>query len=825
MKRVLLIILILLTPACIVVGGQTSARSCSAEPPSGVDVDHITLTPNGPISMPADEAINLTAIAYDSSNNQLNIPIAWSSTSGSIQNFGGGQARWYPESMGTQSVIACSGDVEQVLNAQVQPGEPIEFRLSVLDSNISADETVSIFPELIDQYGNSWNPNIPFSSWLLPEGMSIFLPNDGTAPTLTPGPVGVMSVSVDWEGWSNSVSLNVSRGVVSEIFIEHDSLAVSSDYLVDLCARYMDQRGNTWLTNVDWSILGPPDSSSLSSEEGQCTTFDPGLSGDWTIQIDDGNGMLDQLTLSVEPGRLAYISLDILSNSMHIGDTYVLNAEGFDAAGNSVIVDGWNWSVTDGPSTNPIVQEADAYLFSPDKVGQHTLQVMAAGRVQAIDVEVLFGVPVSLDIEVILGPNNPAILTGSSLDLRLYGVDQNGNRNLVDVPPEGWFVLNNYGTIENASVGGTGHYTYISSGIGDVSITTFLGQAEGSLIVNVLQGPLSYLELDLPVEGDQGTSVKFSIQGFDVSGNPVDIHQCSATITTDAGDASCDENGWVLDLKKPGQLVVHAHVQSAQGASAEGSSYITTHSTWLGWGNNTQVLISASLLLIISISVILVVVFRNLGSRIEEEMDFLKEESEGESNEEGDGSGVNVPSAETTATIIHFPLDYREETVRYVMSQHGITDAMGYLQHARLFDNNGNGFLSQIELNQAALSFVSDGFSSPQINTKHMQVSSSNHLVSSNNQTNAFTDEQLFSTGWTREQIDAARSSGQITHPSDNEGSKLPTHDRGYGPIGIDGVHFRPLPNTDLGADGWYFDAENRPVHWRFNIEKGWLQE
>ncbi len=823
MKRALLLTLILIAQLCIVVGGQTSGRSCSAEPPSGVDIDYISISPNGPLSMPADEAINLTAVAYDSSNNQLNVPIAWTSTAGSIQNFGGGQARWYPESMGLQSVTACSGDVEQILNVQVQPGDPIEFRLGISSSNISADETLSIYPELIDQYGNSWNPNIPYSNWVLPDGMDIFLPNDGTAAILTPGPVGAMTVSVDWDGWSESVSFNVSQGSASTLFIEHDSPFVSSDNLVDLCARYMDQRGNTWLTSAYWSILGVSDSTSLSSDQGQCITFDPGLSGDWTIQIADGSGMVDQITLSVEPGRLAYISLDILPTSMHIGDTYVLNAEGFDAAGNPVTVDAWNWSVTDGPSTNPIIQEADANLFSPDKVGQHTLQVMAAGRVQAIDVEVLFGVPVSLDIEVISGPSNPTILTGSSLDIRLYGVDQNGNRNLVDVPLDDWFVLNNYGVIENASVGGTGHYTYISSGIGDVSITTFLGQAEGTLIVSVLQGPLSYLELDLPAEGDQGTSVDFSIQGFDVSGNPVNIHQCSATITTDAGDANCDENGWILELKKPGQLVVHAHVQSTQGTSAEGSSYITIHSTWLGWGNNTQVLIGASLLLIISISVILILVFRNLGTRIEDEMDLLRDELDENSESGVDDADVSVPSAETTATIIHFPLDYREETVRYVMSQHGISDAMGYLQHARLFDQNGNGYLSQIELNQAALSFVSGGYSPPVQQSVVNDYSTSN--LNQPTQSNAFTDEQLFSVGWTREQIDAARSSGQITHPLDIEKPKATEFERGYGPIAVDGNHFRPLPNTDLGADGWYFDAENRPVHWRFTPETGWVQE
>ena len=121
------------------------------------------------------------------------------------------------------------------------------------------------------------------------------------------------------------------------------------------------------------------------------------------------------------------ITLGNMANEMHIGDFYLLEADGFDAAGNSVTVDGWNWSVTDGPSTNPIVPDGDGITFVPDRVGQHTIQVMAAGRVQAIDVEVHSGVPVSLEIEVIdsVGNSPPVIVTGLSLDLILFGVDEN----------------------------------------------------------------------------------------------------------------------------------------------------------------------------------------------------------------------------------------------------------------------------------------------------------------------------------------------------------------------------------------------------------------
>ncbi|MDE0708549.1 MAG: hypothetical protein OSB33_06330, partial [Candidatus Poseidoniales archaeon] len=95
MRRVILLTLLLLAPLSVIVTADTSARSCSAT--GDPSVHHITLSPSGPISMPADQALNITATAYNSAGTELNVPIAWMSSSGSIQNFGGGQARWSPQ--------------------------------------------------------------------------------------------------------------------------------------------------------------------------------------------------------------------------------------------------------------------------------------------------------------------------------------------------------------------------------------------------------------------------------------------------------------------------------------------------------------------------------------------------------------------------------------------------------------------------------------------------------------------------------------------------------------------------------------------------------
>ena len=817
-RKAIILTLIILAPLSMVVSADTSARTHGCNATVDAAVHHITISPSGPLSMPADQALNITATPYNSAGTELNVAIEWSSSSGSLQNFGGGSARWYPQTVGAQTVTACNGEIETVLNVNVQPGVPLTFELSVSQENVTADDTLSLTPLLRDQFGNGWIPNIPFVNWNLPDGVDISLPNDGTPPILTPGPVGAMTVSVDWDGWAGSTSFNVSRGVVVSVFIQHVSNQVSSDDLVDLCALYTDQRGNTWSTNASWSTYAGLADGALSSFMDECIVFDAGPIGDWIVEIDDQNGMTDSLTLSVEPGRLAQINLDNLTTEIHIGDFYLLEAEGFDAAGNPVTVDGWNWTVTDGPSTDPIVPDGDGITFVPDKVGQHTIQVMAAGRVQAIDVEVLSGIPVSLEIEVLdgLGTQSPVIVTGLSLDLLLYGVDENGNRNPIDVPIEDWFILNDFGTIENASAGGTGHYTFTSSGIGDVSITVFLDQAQGVLIVQVLQGPLDYLEVILPVEGDQGKTVHFEIAGFDISGNPVDIHQCSATITTDAGEAECDENGWKIDLDTSGELVVHARIQSSEGTSAEGSDFITVHSTWFGWGDNTQVIISGSLLIIFFISMILVVLFKHLGSRIEEEIEMIKEENEDEEDTPppplqhiGVGGVFPPPSLGQIPPQVATPIPVATVPAPIVATSPAFPPIS---TPAPIVPYDPFAALQPVVESEPEPEVVEEKVEEDWASTETEEVPEPESSIQ--------TDDEwgVMSGSWNDEGdtlTTAAAEFAQIQHENR----------RGDGPRDAAEQTLRPLPGTVGGEDGWYFDREGRPSHWVHTEENGWTQE
>ena len=92
---------------------------------------------------------------------------------------------------------------------------------------------------------------------------------------------------------------------------------------------------------------------------------------------------------------------------------------------------------------------------------------------------------------------------------------------------------------------------------------------------------------------------------------------------------------------------------------------------------------------------------------------------------------------------VNVPLDFSDSVFSRIVQTHGIHDAPTFLSFASNFDADGNGYLRQSELERAATEYTTGGH---------------NHILISNK----FTDEQLIAGGWTQEQIDAARASGQI---------------------------------------------------------------
>ncbi len=839
-----MVLLMLVIPSQISldVDAQTSGRSCASSPPSGSNVDHIEITPSGPISIPADVNLDMTAKAYDSSGSEIgSVQFSWSATSGTVQNFGSGSARWLPTTMGSQTVTVCTGTIESHLSVQVLHGTALSLDLVPEFENITADQTISLSPYLIDTHGNTWIPNVPFADWTLPQGTSIDLPNDGTSPTFTPGPTGPMTVEVSWEDWTASTTINVSFGAPNTLQIVHNSdtnshnhVLGSSGEALELCAHLVDQKGNAWVVNASWFSPGDLAQPFLSSNDGNCIDFESETIGDWVVYAEDPHtGITSGVVINVSAGSIAQVKLDALPSEHNIGDSYPLSAVALDSAGNIVEVSEWSWSVISGPSGNAIVSSNGVMYFEPNLAGQHRIQAIATGSIipGIIDVEVHPGTPVSLEIEILDEDvaEEMSLVTGSEIEIQIYGVDINGNKNPVNV--ENWTIEYDYGEIVESSTT-TGRYMFTADGIGFTSIHAKTGDAEGSIIVEILAGELAYLEVIIPSDGLQGRSTTFQIIGYDISGNEVTIsHPCAVEIITDIGKAKCGDDGWTLELDEPGENTVYARL-----GNADGSAFIDVEETWFGWGDNTEVIIAGSLLIVAVISVVLVFLFRHLGTRIEEEIELISEESEGvtESNTTQPAQlqlttglpPVVAPGFVPPMVAGHIPTPSIAQVTPAPV--HPVTQAPSMITPATV---NPQPPPTQQQFTDPFAVFVStpeEVEPEPQISQNTVQVdhfdpeSPTPHTVVEKPQEEI---EMVQDDTWGDMSESWGDGSETVSTAAAEFAQIQHENRRGDGPRINSEDSLRPLPGTEKGSDGWYFDVEGRPTHWTHSDENGWVQE
>ncbi|MDE0574105.1 MAG: hypothetical protein OSB32_00780 [Candidatus Poseidoniales archaeon] len=103
----------------------------------------------------------------------------------------------------------------------------------------------------------------------------------------------------------------------------------------------------------------------------------------------------------------------------------------------------------------------------------------------------------------------------------------------------------------------------------------------------------------------------------------------------------------------------------------------------------------------------------------------------------------STPTEPPPPTEPNIHLDFSDNVFSQVLRTFGIRNSTSFLAFAGQYDEDGNGYLRQSELEQAAGQYVAGGH---------------NEMIT----TTGYTDEQLLSSGWTQEQIDTARANGQI---------------------------------------------------------------
>ena len=543
---------------------STMARSCAGPG----NVDRIRVLPPGPVLLAADDVLELNATMFDSNDVELSGPPTWGADGGTIQVMDSHVARFSPSTTGQHSVWACAGSVNTSVNVNVVIGEVTDMRLRTSTENVTADDIVLLDLVRMDARGNEQPAFIlDTTNWTVPEGSSISLPI-GTPAEWTPGQVGAQTITVSDGGFTAILTLNVSHGVATALTIEGwtDGAPIDADSVADLTMSLRDKRGNGWMVNGTWELLGTDGDSQLLPN-GSNASFDASMIGAWTIEgsYEDpdsgGHRFVGTLEMVVVPGRLAWLELAGAGTTVRIGEPMHLSPSGRDADGNDVTLSELEWSISGTSSQSAL--DSENLTFSPTAAGQHVIIVESGARIAQITVGVIHGIPESIVLKTEDG-TGLSVVTGEEIGFSVIGTDNHGNEYPVDVE---WTVPDGFGNV-TPDAGGVGAYLYSAEGTGYVNLVATIGNETWNNVFHILPGEPASISIELFGEAVQRQSIEARLEVVDEAGNAAVFGACSVQVTSTAGPTSCLAGKWTIELLNSGdQQRVEARLDDAYGVA------------------------------------------------------------------------------------------------------------------------------------------------------------------------------------------------------------------------------------------------------------------
>ncbi len=679
---------------------STSARSCAGS----TAVQSIEILPPGPVILSADEVQDFSFSLKDSSGNIISAGYEMGSNGGTTVQLGSEQFRFSPSGLGSASVWVCSGNVNKTVSITVVIGTVVGLELTASDIQVTADESIDLILERVDQQGYRQAIVVPTSNWTLPEG-SVLEMLQGDGFRWTPNKNGNQTLIVSDGEFSAELVVNVSHGSARRLAISSSTPLdeITADDEIILNAMWEDIRGNRWSANSTWEIENTV--IGLNSSTGESVLFDASNQGLTTISAEAKDPITPSIIRSasisfvVQPGRLILLEIAGHSLTIPVDVPFDLNPQGFDADGNPVDLTGLEWSIIEGPSLNSSINPETNY-FTPSMPGQHRIVATLGSRVTSATIEVEQGTPSSIEVRSD-GDLALSVETGSGLNLTVNGFDLAGSSFPFDV---NWTVPEGFGIVETSSVG-TGNFVYFAEGVGTVQLIASAGEVSWEILVSVLPGPPHSLEFDIRGELKQGESVEIEVRAYDIADNKVTIAVCAVEFETAAGMMECVDGRWILDLREEGEVPLQGTYDEAYGLD-----YISIESTLMDglFGSDAGAAIFGGVIVLMMILGVLLAADRKTKEIIKER---------------------KLEDQEIIPQISEIEPTYSPPIVAPAPSKI-------QLESKSVSVENPNRPLMSSEL------------PSP--------VSESSSVK--NNDLSKWSDEQLFSAGWTKQQIDSYRS-------------------------------------------------------------------
>ncbi len=551
---VLLSLLIVVSTFLSISATAVSSRSCDSS--NGVSSIEIQIPGSGTI--PADQQLQLTAVARNAAGDVMGATLAWSVSNGSI-NWDGLFSPWQK---GEVTVTVCSGDVWSNATVSVLQGETVSVGLNISKDELTTDETAVLDPQRIDSKGNSAPAFVPTENWTIPEGSQL---QQGSQTIWEPSSTGTFIITMEAYGFQANTSVNVSHGVANELMIVGDQ-NISSDLAVNYVVLACDAKENCWSIDGDWSVS--PASMSFLENSTSGVLLTPLGTGVASLMVEsfvDGQLLNTDMDIQIHSGAAVLTKVMVVSGeqSTEVSGTVIQVQAGTILELSVMLVDsvGSEWQSTDvewrlnqsGIANFELLSGA-TFQFTSDSTGEWDLMVSPSDGVPSkYSLEVLPGEAAEVEVSPV-SSTAMRVSAGSSIGLQVIAKDSDGNPFALDVE---WMIDESVGSMENDTKG-TGSYVYtpsVEAHLG-TQVLSFIGPlGVQNLAVELVAGELAGLVIifENGPEGEQGDVIRFSVVGEDANGNLVEANlaelqvECTCgkvrALDSDFFEASLTEHG------------------------------------------------------------------------------------------------------------------------------------------------------------------------------------------------------------------------------------------------------------------------------------------
>jgi len=537
------------------------------------DIDSITISPTA-TTTDADSTVQFSASTFDYNSLVASVQVEWSSSSGTIDSTG----LFTPSAVGSHTITACFGVICQDEAVTVTPGAPIDLVVTPITATITADETLALTANVVDQHGNS-----------VPGESITFTPSNGTmggtfGDVFQPYAVGGQTVTVTWGTTSIVVNILVELGAPADIELTGCAGVVPAGTECEITTTLYDQFGNV----IPLSEAGALSYSVNDGFYSEATSmYFANTVGTWQLSLTSAIGLSDSITIQTGHGQMASLEITPSVWDITADEVVFLNTTRIDIQGNRlpVVLPLANWTSIDDGALNITVDHPVQWI--PSGLGGRVITAQYETKFASITINVTKGVMVDMVLIVDSADADDltfAITADDTLVVKAKASDGKGNRWTIDV---NWTVAhpdwNDQSVLLYTLSDETEFMPILSSSTAYVirAEYTFNGQLFSEVVnVEVSEGIIQVFTMNtIASNGDTGTvynisadhSIDFSVSLSDGDLNPLDVDVLTWLFEDiDSGETTdmtteFVAGGYQWDATTVGNYRILAFVENADG--------------------------------------------------------------------------------------------------------------------------------------------------------------------------------------------------------------------------------------------------------------------